>query len=242
MSTEPDSPIETDNPFNYAHVEYANYIDFADEHDVHQEFLSFQYRRLDPVATMTELTKHLDSRPPTRQRLSTNAIVSEVDPSNAHNVAASLDTFMLLHGWWRDGRTASGTFYCNPEYVHDHGTDTIRDSDERADLLRRVADLGLPMRVLGPAFGLSTARGPKETTKAVFRVADRIGVEWGPRRDAGVTTMARTFKTLAEWGYPHHEIGTAFGRPRRTVTDWINRDAADFSPPADPTHGFTRGD
>jgi phage regulator Rha-like protein len=48
--------------------------------------------------------------------------------------------------------------------------------------------------------------------------------------------MARTWKTIAEWGHSHSEIAETFGRPRRTVSRHINDFAAEFEPPSDPSY------
>lgn len=230
----------TENPFGYASVPGTSYEDFGTMHGIHAEFLPFNYRTFDPIELLVNLGTCLRNRPPTRQRISLKELKELTPITFSQPIRALLDEYMLVLGWWRGGSTSTGPYYCNPEYVHSHGEDTITDPNERRRVLRQAGGYGHCARTLAPVFGLSGSGD--QATKAVWSVISRLDIPWSDLRHAGVQRLARTWKTITAWDYSHREIGIAFDYPRRTVTEWINREPEDFSPPTDPTVGFVRGD
>lgn len=217
-------------------------VQWGEQHDVCATFLPFAYLSYDPVEVIGNIGEFLDQLPPTKQRVPISALYSASGFSGGGTSALSFDDVCLLFGWWRGGEgAASGPYYCNPDYVHDHpdgdyiSKRTYWDDDadeyvnERFDLTIRAARLGRAGPVLTPAFGMDSRNGPKWWLS-------KHGFDWERKFKAGRRTMARTFKTINEWGYTYDEIGSAFDIPPTTLTDRVRRHASEFEPPADPSY------
>lgn len=217
-------------------------LQWGEQHDVCATFLPFAYLSYDPVEIIGNIGEFLNQVPATKQRVPVSKLYSEGDIEGGGTTTLSFKDVCLLFGWWRGGvGAASGPYYCNPEYVHDHPDDdcisewTYWDDDaneyvnERFDLAIRAARLGLAGPVLTPAFGMDSRNGPRWWLS-------KHGFDWESKFKDGRRTMARTFKTINKWGYLYDEIGSAFDIPTTTLTDRVRRHASEFEPPADPSY------
>lgn len=227
----------------------ASRAQWADYYDIHPQFLPWEHIEWHGFDILRNVTAHLQERPKTAKQLSTSRVMDHLGIDHRTSETVGLDDIMLLHGWWRGGFTpASGTYYCNPEYPHDHENhelalfelgdslgDPWEDSsrlERRLDLLARGASLGLPLDVLARPFGV-------ERGHSAGKWAARHYVDYGRRKAEGKARMARTWKTIYKWGdgeYTFAEIAEAFGMPPTTVTSSIRNRASDFEPPRDPNY------
>lgn len=215
---------------------------WGEQYGVCSTFLPFAYLSCNPVQITRDVGKFLNQLPPTKQRVSTSALYSACDFSGGGPRALSFDDICLIFGWWRGGETpASGPYYCNPEYVHDHPESDYIDPmtywddesgeyvNDRLDFALRAARLGRPGPVVSQAFGLVD-------DGAAGRWLNRRNFGWKQQYEAGRQRMFRTAKTINAWGYTHDEIAQAFGISNSSVSRWTSQFAADFEPPADPSY------
>ena len=212
---------------------------WGEQYGVCSEFLPFAYLDNDPLEMLQDIGEFLNSRPPTKQRVSTSELYQRASPMGMGRGAIHFKSLCLIFGWWRGGEApASGPYYCNPEYCHSHEGNAldIRSADDpgacaerRFEYLEMVARFNLPLNTLTDAFCVRDRRG-------VHKWAVDHDIEWGELREEGRRTMARTWKTITNWGYTQREVADAFQRPPTSVSSAIRQFADEFEPPADPSY------
>lgn len=218
---------------------------WGDALDIYSGFLPFAYLDVNVVDVLTTVGEFLESRPQTRQRVSSSELYSLAGLIDKQPGPFDFEDICLLHGWWKGGEAASsGTYYCNPDYCHDHGDAHLtRESywddesgeyvNERFEVAIRATRMGLSSRVVYKAYGLNE---PRHVTAWL----SEHGFDWPSKRKEGLRKMARTFKTLHEWGYTYPEIADAFNMPSSTVANRAADLCYDFEPPADPSYRVVR--
>lgn len=215
-------------------VKRWGYRQFGENHGVHGWLLPFAERPRDRIEELADISEFLTSRPPYCERVShTHITTVVVGESGSGNQVADLKDICLWHGWWPVGSgSATGRHYGNPEYVHPSAQNYITGWEERREIAEAAASLGYvgPSQV-GRMFGYD----PESRMENTFSgAAWRMGLPWEELREAGYDRMARTWKTIYEWGYYQREIAAAFDVSQSVVSRALSR-VEEFEPPADPT-------
>lgn len=237
---EDDDGNEIRNPFYNTGLTVR---DFEKAYNVHAAFLPFAYQDEDDddesgFERLEEVTTFLNGRPRSCQSVSkpllygSKVLDLETDSKSA---LLDLDLFCLVSGWWpTSGTKHTGTDYQNPDHYHPSAQDHITDRDARTDLYHRVADLGIhDAVVIAPMIGYREHNDPAGSVQNDYR---RSGVSWAELRRVGKVRIARTFKTIREWGVIGSEISAAFGLPKDGANRRIYEYARDFQPPKDPCY------
>lgn len=207
------------------------------QNGVHPTVFPFTYvKKENPLDIMLSLVNYLEAREPHQQRLTTSRILS-VTGSGANTAPyGSHRDAMIMRGWWPGGQeNSSGVYFCNPEYVHSHGSNYALSERERAKMLYISAAYYRRTKMLAPMFGYFDIDDP---AAEVAHCAQRIGVAWAHERALGRDVMARMIKTLRAWGYTVPVIAHAFNYPTRTTYD-LSALVPEYHPPEDPSYRYT---
>ena len=210
--------------------------EFGRKHGIYYWALPFKYRDgLSPYEAISNIATFLQGRRATRRQVSRAALNTA---SNAENTAVDgLEEIALIHGWWHGGeRRTTGDYYCNPNYPHPFDDEELLGSDpiiyeetidQREEIVRQAASLGLSSAVLVPVFDVSCSR-------VVTNWCLDHGIQYSELRRDGMETMARTWKTINHWGKEKTEIAETFNLPLTTFLSRLKY-AEDFEPPDEPS-------
>lgn len=224
-------PAYTNRPWGAGKC--PNPAEFSAYYGVYTTLMPFQWLEEDAgedrLATMATVQEYLNSRPPTRERVSQGSLrSSNVLDDQRHSVPIS--DMCLLSGWWPGtSKPSNGVHYFNPGYCHSHDSEyCLTEPAERLAMAHWAAALHLTAGDLVPMFGVTD----KSTTRQYIC---RRGVDWGRLRRAGRRRLARTIKTIRAWGRKWSMIAAAFGRPETTLMTWVDTYASEYTPPPDPS-------
>lgn len=210
---------------------------WAFEYDVIPALVPFEYRDFDPVNAVQNIREAIAESPPTKATFSVPEL-EEICAQTARYNRSYFRTLIRLAGAWAYD---DGSYYLenrmvkrwvNPAYVHAKSMDpTITDPQARIEELRHAASLGIiTLDDIGPRFGI--------TEGGVYEFCTSRGIPWTEWRKWGLRRFSRTVKLVRDWtDYSEKSLGEAFGVPESTIGDWMRLFyAADFEPPADPSH------
>ena len=206
---------------------------FADHYNVHAQFLPFANRVHNPLDVLRAVKAAINVAPATSQYIRRADVEKQYDGSRVAggDAWAPVDVF-LVHGAypleWNEF-TSGVKRFANPRYIHLHELPSATDTDDRLDWLDRYTALGTVGQTdILSHLGYRTRSGLSD----FLRTQE---YDWRAKRQAGLDTRARTWKTLAAWGAHYRDIAAAFDTSTAAVEKTINRRAGDFEPPADPT-------
>lgn len=199
--------------------------EWCERYDVHRLLTPFAYRETNAIRVGERLHATIEGLRPTA---ATFRISDAVD---GHPDPAVADLLVGIRGAWQLS-TANNPKYTNPDYVHlgsfDHGI--VSDDCERVEILRRLADTGVPrLADLAPRFGMTMAE--------LEWFCEREQVGWRERRREGRRRLKRTCMVAVSWGYSVERVARAYSLPVRVVWHWLAGMDSSWVP-ADPSLGI----
>lgn len=218
--------------------ERVNIGDWCAHHNLNYAFLDFEYTKFNPVEVLETINDYLATIKDSTQFIRAPEIsdrVDSIDQFNGRSVK-KLTVLMSIFGVWKPPKNLPGknVAYLNPNYTHlDHLGDEffLTSEEERDEYLNISLGHGLVQQN-----DIATAFNIKESSVKQL-VHHKKPYTWSERRSDGLERTAKSWKTLAEWGYEYKRLAPAFNINYNTFKTTIyNHTSTDFEPPQRPSH------